>query len=80
MKKPVTIQVDASGKGLGAALIQDDGPVTFASKPLTSQSNAMQTVRGNYSPASSEQNVSRHMFLVDTSQLRVTTTYWNRSP
>ena len=29
------IQVDASGKGLGAALIQDDGPVTFASKVLT---------------------------------------------
>ena len=36
MKKPVTIQVDASGKGLGAALIQqDDGPVAFASKALT---------------------------------------------
>ena len=35
-KKPVIIQVDASGKGLGAALIQDDGPVTFASKVLTS--------------------------------------------
>ena len=33
-KKPVTIQVDASGKGLGATLIQDDGPVTFASKAL----------------------------------------------
>ena len=31
----MTIQVDASGKGLGAALIQDDGPVTFASKALT---------------------------------------------
>ena len=35
MKKPVTIQVNASGKGLGATLIQDDGPVTFASKVLT---------------------------------------------
>ena len=34
-KKPVTIQVDASGKGLGAAHIQDDGPVAFASKVLT---------------------------------------------
>ena len=34
-KKPVTIQVDASGKGLGATLIQNDGPVTFASKALT---------------------------------------------
>ena len=35
MKKPVTIQVNASGKGLGAACIQDDGPVAFASKALT---------------------------------------------
>ena len=35
MKKPVTIQVNAPSKGLGAALIQDDGPVTFASKALT---------------------------------------------
>ena len=35
MKKPVTIQVDTSGRGLGAALIQDDGPVAFASKALT---------------------------------------------
>ena len=34
-KKPVTIQVNASGKGLEATLIQDDGPVTFASKVLT---------------------------------------------
>ena len=34
-KKPVKIQVNASGKGLGATLIQDDGPVTFASKALT---------------------------------------------
>ena len=35
MKKPVTIQVNASSKGLRAALIKDDGPVTFASKALT---------------------------------------------
>ena len=34
-KKPVTIQVNASGKGLGATLIQDDGSVAFASKALT---------------------------------------------
>ena len=31
----MTIQVDASGKGLGAALIQVGGPVAFASKALT---------------------------------------------
>ena len=35
MKKPVTIQVDASSKWLGATVIQDDGPVAFASKVLT---------------------------------------------
>ena len=34
-KKPVTIQVNASGQGLGATLIQDDGPVAFTSKVLT---------------------------------------------
>ena len=35
MKKPVAIQVDATSKRLGTALIQDDGPVAFASKVLT---------------------------------------------
>ena len=35
MKKPVTIQVNASSNQLGAILIQDDGPVAFASKALT---------------------------------------------
>ena len=34
-KKPVTIQVDASGKGLGAALLQDERPIAYASKALT---------------------------------------------
>ena len=56
MKKPVPIQVHALGKGLAATLIQDDGPVTFTSK-----------VRGNYSPVSLVQNVSGHMFFIDTS-------------
>ena len=34
--KPITIQVDASLKGLGATLLQGGHPVTFASKVLTS--------------------------------------------
>ena len=34
-KEPLTIQVDASIRGLGAALLQPDGPVAFASKALT---------------------------------------------
>ena len=33
--RPVTIQVDASMKGLRAALLQDGCPVAFASKALT---------------------------------------------
>ena len=33
--KPLVIQVDASHRGLGAALLQDSDPITFASKSLT---------------------------------------------
>ena len=33
--KPLTLQVDASTRGLGAALLQEKGPVAFASKALT---------------------------------------------
>ena len=33
--QPVTIQVDASQKGLGAVLLQANGPVEFASKLLS---------------------------------------------
>ena len=32
---PITVQVDASQVGLGAALLQDNKPVTFTSKALT---------------------------------------------
>ena len=35
IQKPVTVQVDASKKGLGAALLQDGCPVTYASKAPT---------------------------------------------
>ena len=35
----------------------------------------MQTMRGNYSSVSSVQNISGHMFLVDTSQSKVTTNH-----
>ena len=33
--KPVSLEVDASSKGLGAALVQDKGPIAYASKSLT---------------------------------------------
>ena len=35
INKPFTLQVDASIIGLGAAILQDDAPVTYASKTLT---------------------------------------------
>ena len=42
-KKPLTLTVDASSKGLGAALIQEGQPVAFASRALTkSQQNYAQ--------------------------------------
>jgi hypothetical protein len=34
-KKPVTLSVDASSKGLGAVLYQEEKPVAYASKALT---------------------------------------------
>ncbi len=33
--KELTIQCDASGKGLGAALLQNECPIAYASRPLT---------------------------------------------
>ena len=57
MKKPVTIQVDATGNGFGT----------------TPESSTMQTMVGNYSYVSLMQNGSRQIFLVDTSQLKAIT-------
>ena len=34
-KNPVTLTVDSSMKGLGAAVIQEDGAVAYASRTLT---------------------------------------------
>ena len=63
MKKPVTIQVNVSGKQLGAALIQDDGPVTFVSKTLTpTQQHYENNEWELLTSVSSVHNVSGHIF------------------
>ena len=35
LKKPITLSVDASSKGLGAVLYQEEKPVAYASRALT---------------------------------------------
>ena len=43
LKEPVTLSVDASSKGVGAVLLQNDRPVAYASKALSpSQENYVQ--------------------------------------
>jgi len=44
--QPVTIQVDASQRGLGAVLLQANGPVEFASKLLTSTESSYSNIEG----------------------------------
>ena len=47
--KPTVIQVDASQKGLGAALLQNNKPVAYASKALTRRNSVTLTSSGNFS-------------------------------
>ena len=72
MKKLVTIQVDASAKGLGTTFIQVDGPVTFTSKVLTSTEQCYANIeRELLICIFGAECFQTYMFLVDTSQLRV---------
>ena len=44
--KPVTIQVDASPRGLGATLFQDKGPIKYRSKLLTETESRYSNIEG----------------------------------
>lgn len=41
--KPFTIESDACGNGLGVVLLQDDHPIAFTSKALSSKNLALST-------------------------------------
>ena len=57
--KPIALEVDASQKGLGAALIQEGRPIAFASKSLTkTQSNYSNIRTWNTSPCTRRREVS----------------------
>ena len=75
---PVTLQVDASQNGLGAALIQNQGPVAYASKAMndTQRADASHRSKRNcwllFSPAKD----SISTFMVKPLLLKVTTNLW----
>ena len=60
--RPVIIQVDASKKGLGAALLQDGCPVAFASKVLTPTKQCYAIIEHELLACISVQSSSAHVF------------------
>ena len=64
--KPISIEVDASMKGLGACLVQEGKPIAFASKTLT-------TTQSHYS------NIEREMLAVVYGVERFTSYLYGRS-
>ena len=77
----MTIQVDASQVGLGAALLQNGKPMAFASKALTETKCWYANIeRRDVSCLSLEQRDSKHMSMVGLSPSSQTTSPWNPSP
>ena len=77
--KPVTVQVDAPQKGLGAALLQDGFQVAFASKALMSVEQCYANIECELLACVLVPNDSTHMSLAMPLLLRVTTSLLNRS-
>ena len=59
----VSLEVDASSKGLGAALVQDNSPIVFASKALTPNELTTATLKGSIWPLCMAFNGSTTTFL-----------------
>ena len=78
---PVTIQVNVSQVGLGAALLQNGKPVTFASKALTKTECWYANIeRERCWLPSLEWRDSKHTTMVGLSSSSQTTSPWNPSP
>ena len=78
--EPVVLHVDASIKGLGAALFQNDKPIAFASKALTPAETRYANIEREllavvYTAAKN----SIHISMEDRSWLKQTIVPWNRS-
>ena len=69
---PVTIQVDASQVGLGAALVQDNKPVAFPSKALTdAECRCANRERGASNCLWSREIPHLHLWMVFHNQVRL---------
>ena len=74
--KPITVQADASKDGLGAALLQDNHLIAFASKSLSDAEKNMQTLSMNYLQQSLHANNSALIYSEESSSFKVTTSPW----
>ena len=77
--KPVTIQVDASTRGLGATLLQDQGPIEYRSKLLTETESCYSNIEREMLAVlyTALRNFTT-MHTADTSLWKQTTSHWNQ--
>ena len=64
--KPLVIQVDASQRGLGAALLHANGPIAFANKSLTETESATPTLNAKCWASCLDLSDSTNMSMDDT--------------
>ena len=79
--KPVTVQADASQRGLGACLLQDGQPIAFASKSLTDTETRYANIEREllaivFTCQRSAVTLSTHMSWEGPSQWNHTTSHW----
>ena len=77
--KKSTIQVDASSRGLGAALIQEGKPIAFASKSLIETKQRKPILNGSSWQSYLAVNVFERIFTIVHLKSKVTTNPWEWS-